>query len=137
MQQHDIYGKLLLRNLSGYNFCENGIETHINYGSGGPARIDGTISGKVAVEIESRVSKQIRGAILDLICHPFPKKLLILLPVHMHNPEIALEQSVFILSKFIKKEDFQVILLKGTGNLGMYEKIDTITITECLNKLLD
>ena len=31
----------------------------------GTARVDGTVAGRVAVEIESRVPKQLRGALLD------------------------------------------------------------------------
>jgi hypothetical protein len=44
--------------------------------SAGSARIDGTVAGMVAVEIKSRVPKQVRGALLDLIMHSFTKKLL-------------------------------------------------------------
>ncbi len=37
---------------------------------------------QVAVEIESRQEKQIRGAIVDLLLHPAPKKLLIIVLAH-------------------------------------------------------
>ena len=58
----------------------------IDYGNGAARRkIDGTITGQIAVEIETRTDKQIRGAVLDLICHPFPQKLLIIVPIHMTN----------------------------------------------------
>ena len=64
----------------------------INYGTAQPASVDATVGGDIAVEVESRVSKQVRGAVLDLMCHPYPKKLLILLPVHMSNPETTAQQ---------------------------------------------
>jgi hypothetical protein len=89
MDNHDKYSKCVLAQATGSAFKPSGASVEINYGSGVPTRIDGTVSFKIAVEIESRTSKQVRGAVVDLICHPFPKKLLILMPVHMSNPEIT------------------------------------------------
>ena len=66
---------------------------------GRSARIDGTLDQNVAVELESRVSKQVRGAVLDLLCHSYPKKLLVLLPVH--DVEVTARQCEFIFSKFL------------------------------------
>jgi hypothetical protein len=67
----------------------------------------------IAVEIESRTNKQVRGAILDLLMHPYPKKLLVLIPkwigVNMVN------ESKQILSRSVSPQDFQVVLLSGTG----------------------
>jgi hypothetical protein len=62
------------------------------------------------------VSEQVRGALLDLICHPYPKKLLVLLPVHMSNPEITAEQCPNILSWFCPVGSFRVVVLKGSGS---------------------
>ena len=60
--------------------------------------------------------KQVRGAVLDLICHPFPKKLLVLLPVHMMNAEVTAEQCRNALARFCPAGSFQVVVLKGSGN---------------------
>jgi len=67
------------------------------------------------VEVESRVQKQIRGAVLDLICHRYPKKLLVLVPVHMSNPALCSDQCRHILGRFLKPEDYRVVLLSGSG----------------------
>jgi hypothetical protein len=53
---------------------------------------------------------------MDLICHPYPKQLLILLPVHMNNPEITAEQCRNILSWFCSAGSFRVVVLKGSGS---------------------
>jgi len=88
---HDEYGKRVLRTAAGDAYREFGTSVEINYSAGRPARIDGTVGADLAVEIESRVAKQVRGAVLDLIFHPYPKKLLVLLPVHMTDAVVAAE----------------------------------------------
>ncbi len=115
MDNHDKYGKDVLAKAFGNSYELAGASIEINYGSGLPARIDGTIFGNIAVEVESRTSKQVRGAVLDLICHPFPKKLLVLLPVHMSNPEITKTQCQYILSRFISNANFRVVLFDGSA----------------------
>ena len=99
MQCHDKYGKDVMEQAVASRFCSSGSPVQFNYANL-KARIDGTVDSDIAVEIESRVFKQIRGAIMDLICHPYPKKLLILLPVHMTNPSEVCESCSHILSKF-------------------------------------
>lgn len=116
MPGHDEYGKQVLRHAAGSAFTDWGESLEINYGAGGPARIDGAVNREIAVEVESRTSKQVRGAVLDLICHRYPKKLLVLLPVHIHDPAVAAEQCRFILSKFIDPAKFRVVVLNGSGN---------------------
>ena len=74
-----------------------------------PARIDGTLDQNVAVELESRASKQVRGAVLDLLCHSYPKKLLVLLPVHMSDVEVTARQCEFIFSKFLDGTVYRVL----------------------------
>jgi hypothetical protein len=53
--------------------------------------------------------------VLDLICHPYPKKLLVLLPVHMTNPGVTAEQCRNILKRFCPDGLFRVLVLKGNG----------------------
>jgi hypothetical protein len=113
---HDEYGKRVLYEATKGQVALSGASVEIQYGAGLPARIDATVSGEIATEIESRVSKQVRGALLDLICHPYPKKLLALLPVHMNNPQITAEQCRNILSWFCPAGSFQVLVLKGSGS---------------------
>jgi hypothetical protein len=107
-----------------------GMPVEINYGAGQPAQID-AIVGDIAVEIESRVSKQVRGAVLDLICHSQPKKLLVLLPVHMSNPTVTAEQCRNIMKRFCPQESFRVIVLKGSGDSHQLVE-DSATVTTAL-----
>lgn len=130
---HDSYGKSLFDGIE--DFSTNYEKCKIKYGTGGSgARIDGVIRDTIAIEIESRVSKQVRGAILDLILHKNPKKLLVLIPVHMKNPENTRSQSIFILSKFLKENEFDVVLVEGTGGNNQL-KTDKVIIKEALKKL--
>jgi hypothetical protein len=76
---HDEYGKAVLR-AADSEFSANADATTVRFQSGGFTRIDGVVGTDVAVEVESRVSKQVRGAIVDLVLHPHPLKLLVLLP---------------------------------------------------------
>jgi hypothetical protein len=81
------------------------------------AFIDGVIKSECVVEIESRADRQVRGALADLLSHPYPKKLLILIPPHRKSPERTKEQCEGILNK-LKHPNDQVmsVLLKGTGD---------------------
>jgi hypothetical protein len=115
MAGHNEYGKRVLQEATKGKVVQYGPTVEIDYGAGRPARIDGTVSDMVAVEVESRVSKQVRGAVLDLICHSYPKKLLALLPVHMSNPMVTAAQCRSILGRFYSEDCFRVVVLTGTG----------------------
>jgi hypothetical protein len=129
---HDEYGKRVLR-AAAPGAAIYGPTVEIDYGVGQPARIDATVAD-IAIEIESRVSKQVRGAVLDLICHPLPKKLLVLLPVHMTNPEITAQQCRNTLNRFCSAGSFRVLVLKGSGSNPMLAK-DTTTVAAALAEL--
>lgn len=116
MGQHDDYGKRVLRESAGGAFETYGSSVEVDYGAGKPAQIDGTVAGRVAVEIESRTAKQVRGAVSDLLCHTYPKKLLLVLPVHMPNAETTARQCRTILQKFLSESDFRVVVLRGHGS---------------------
>ena len=57
-----------------------------------------------------------RGAILELLFHSYQKKLLVLLLVHMSDPEATHAQCSNILVRWVEPKDFCVVLLKGTGD---------------------
>ena len=116
MGQHDDYGKRILQESADGEFDRYGTSVEVNYGAGMPARIDGTVAGRVAVEVESRVAKQIRGAVLDLLCHAYPKKLLLILPVHMSNADTTAHQCRSALRRFVAESDFRVVVLRGHGS---------------------
>ncbi len=117
MGVHEDYGKSLLRKVAGVRFVDWRDEVVVPYEGGTSGRIDGVIEGGCAVEIESRVDKQIRGALLDLLMHPFNKKLLVIVPVHMHNPTNTRKQCEGILRQLKRPgQEAKVVLLKGTGD---------------------
>lgn len=116
MGQHDAYGKAILKAAAGTAFQSWGPAVRISYGTPGQAAIDGVVGDTIAVEIESRVSKQVRGAVLDLVCHSYPKKLLVLLPVHMPNARQCSDQCRNILSRFVSPDNYRVVVLKGSGD---------------------
>ena len=107
---HDRYGKAVLE-LASQRMCKSGESCITRYGKSF-AHIDGTV-GQIAVEIESRTGKQVRGAVLDLIVHAYPKKLLILIPMHIGRHQVS--ECEFLLSRFLDPSDFRVVLLDGTG----------------------
>jgi hypothetical protein len=134
MGNHDLYGKAVMRQAVGAAFQDRGNAVQVSYGGKGGATIDGVVADTIAVEIESRVSKQVRGAVLDLICHEYPKKLLVLLPVHMSNPQLCSEQCCNILNRFIRPENYQVVVLKGHGS-KMDMESDAARVRIALQKL--
>jgi hypothetical protein len=116
MGMHDKYGKRTLKGAAGPAYAASTPSVRADYGLGRYANVDGTVGSQIAVEIESRVSKQVRGAVVDLVLHSYPKKLLILLPVHMNNPERTVAQCEHILARFLDKSDLRVVLLQGHGS---------------------
>ena len=113
MGAHDQYGKRILRSATKGAVELGGPSVEIDYGTTSPAQIDGAYKGRIAIEVESRTGKQVRGAVLDLICHPYPKKLLVCMPLYM--TESVPEQCRNILSRFVPEQDFQVVVLEGDG----------------------
>ncbi len=132
MGTHGKYGNDVLRKAAGASFRGSGRTVEIDLGRG-KAQIDGTIGNRIAIEIESRTSKQVRGAVLDLILHPFPKKLLILEPVYMDVQKTAV-QCEFILAKFVRQEDFRVVVFAGSGQANYMER-DIASVRSALAEL--
>ena len=132
MGVHDEYGKEILRKATRGAAELHGTSVEIDYGTAHPARIDATVREHIAIEIESRTGKQVRGAVLDLLCHPYPKKLLILQPIHMSNA--CAEQCRNILTRFLAEKDFQIIVLKGGGH-NRHPKKDVKIVAEALREL--
>lgn len=112
---HDQYGKAVLSTAFLSHFIGHGPLVRVNYGKGGHARIDGVLNGNIAVEVESRASKQVRGALIDLLAHTATRKLLVLLPVHMTNIQTTAEQCRHILASYLDPKNFLVVILNGTG----------------------
>jgi hypothetical protein len=108
MGRHADLGLELLRLAVGSQFVNDDSSCRIHFGpDAGFATIDGTIAGNIAVESESREPKQVRGAILDLLLHPFPKKLLILLPAYTRPTTPA--QARAIMARFLTLQSFRVV----------------------------
>ena len=118
---HDAYGKHVMREATQGAFCDSGPQVRVNLGNGSFARIDGVVCD-IAIEVESRVSKQVRGALVDLLLHAAPKKLLVLLPAHMSNPELCAMQCRFVLDRLAKPgHKYRVLVLSGHGKAPQLE----------------
>jgi hypothetical protein len=112
---HYEYGYQVLQAATEGRATLNGPPVEIDYGPGPPAHVCATV-GEIAIEIE-KTEKQIRGAVLDLICHAHPKKLLVLMPDHMTSRGITAEQCRTILKRFCSEGCFCVMVLRGSGNM--------------------
>lgn len=134
MGSHDAYGKEVLRAAAGAAFADRGTSLEVDYGAGHPARVDGTVSGTIAVEVESRTSKQVRGAVLDLLFHAYPKKLLVLVPMHMFDCDACAAQCRHALGRFVDRDNFRVAVLQGTGTTPSVDA-DTQLVRAVLNEL--
>lgn len=128
---HDEYGKQVLRTAAGPLCRTDGPSVVTDYGASS-AYIDGTVGPAVAVEVESRTGKQVRGAVLDLILHAYPKKLLILIPKYIGRHQQS--ECEFILSRFIDRENFRVVLLEGSGHSANLEP-DAARVKQALTEL--
>jgi len=116
-QTHDQYGKQVLEKAFGDRFNPKPGAFHFDKvkKTAGTARIDGEIDGLIAVEIESRASKQVRGALLDLAFHPHKKKLLIV--IKKYGNQLTPIQAEAILAKLCGETSvFKVVELAGRGD---------------------
>jgi hypothetical protein len=126
---HDAYGKLVMRNAAGRGFFDSGPACTIRFGDDAAgAEIDGVVGNSIAVEIESRTPKQIRGAVLDLIFHPYPRKLLLIIAGHQNNAQQAANQCRHILQEELGDENFQVVLLMGNGR--EHQQADDVALVQ-------
>ena len=132
MGVHDEYGKQILRSATNGAVELIGPGVEVDYGTKSPARIDAVFDGRIAIEVEARTGKQVRGAVLDLICHPYPKKLLVCMSRNMTKD--VPEQCRNILARFVSEQDFQVVVLKGDGNHRRPRK-DSRIVADALLKL--
>lgn len=114
MGVHNDYGKEVLRKATKGVVEFEGTGVEIDFGTTAPARIDGAYNGRVAIEVEARTGKQVHGAVLHLICHPYPKKLLVCMGQNMTKD--VPEQCRNILARFVSPGDYQVVRLKGDGH---------------------
>ena len=123
-QIHDAYGKAVLATAFGQDF--NPSPPPVPFGpNAGTLKIDGTIGRDIAVEIESRASKQVRGAIIDIICHPFPRKLLVL--IRKYGNDFTENQCREILKRFAPAANSIVLTLAGSGtDIKMDEDVETV-----------
>ncbi|TET45412.1 hypothetical protein E3J62_07600 [candidate division TA06 bacterium] len=133
---HDKYVKGLLMDIGGNRFVSSGPDVRVKYEGRVTARIDGVFAKQCAIEIESRVAKQIRGAVLDLLEHDCSRKLLILVPAHIpKDQQGVIEHCKYILAKYMKSGSKpQVILLKGKGG-NERKREDRKQIRDALRKL--
>jgi hypothetical protein len=114
-QIHDKYGKKVFRKAFGSDF--NSSPAPYSFGKdAGTVRIDGTVRNQIAVEIESRASKQVRGALVDIAFHRLPLKL--------------------VLERICKPSDkFEVVKLNGNGRKPDLERDATI-VSQAVKRLL-
>lgn len=131
---HDAYGKTLL-----VDACRSvglvprtGAILDVPY-PGERGHIDGYVEPGVAVEIESRTGKQIRGAVVDLVHHVAPSKLLIILPMYNAAGRTA-ESCTWIMSRHLPVDRFRVVVTRGHG--GTPHEGDVALVANALQELV-
>ncbi len=143
MGKHDEYGKCLFADLLGPRWDSLAFERSIDE-AGVRADLDGVIRSRdsraieCAVEIEARVYKQIRGAIVDLALHPTRKKLLVIIRAQpqLGSKEKTTSHCTYIWQQLAAENrgEFAMVVLEGTGDTPMPE-VDKHRITQALLSL--
>jgi hypothetical protein len=139
----DDYGKRLLASILGKRWVTRGNGRSVEM-AGVRAALDGIIlsedSARVecAVEIEAKIYKQIRGAILDLAWHSAPRKMLVMIPA---QPQLGTEEKarahlMYVWQKLTTRANvpFELVVLSGTGTTPMDDD-DRLLLTDALKKL--
>ena len=87
MGKYQRYAEQVLADAFGERWDTNS-DTVFSFGKdAGTGEVDGTIDGNIAVEIGVGSPKQIRASVLDLMLHPLPKKMLVLVDTPSHPTE--------------------------------------------------
>jgi hypothetical protein len=132
-QIHDKYGKEVFQKAFGADF--NSSPAPYSFGKdAGTARIDGTVRNQIAVEIESRASKQVRGALVDIAFHRLPLKLIAIIPVYSNR--LTQKQCQVILQRICLPSDiFEVVTLNGNGRKPDLKR-DAAIVSQAVKRLL-
>jgi hypothetical protein len=129
----DTYAKEVLRAIASEAFVYNGPSVLVNYGDGRPCRIDGTVGGSHRSRSGTGYAKQVRGAVLDLLVHPYPK--------HMYDSATCAYQCKLAFGHFLAPERFRVVVLNEThtnGNLDADTKLVRSALSDLgFRRLLD
>ena len=131
MGKYDDYAKDVLREtfVERFNTTDDVV---FSFGpSAGTGDVDGIIDGYIAVEIGVGSPKQIRAAVLDLMFHPFPMKLLILVDTPEHETRRSVQQVASILAQSSKPG--VVLRLAGTPSNPMLE-VDGNRLADVVDK---
>lgn len=111
MGQYEAYVFNLLSAVFGDDWSR-GDERFFSYGyDAGRGSVDGVLAGRVAVEIGAGSPKQIRAGLLDLILHPAPAKMLVLVDTSGHPSDRAALQAQAIMDRMGVRG--QVVRLSG------------------------
>ena len=98
MGKYDNYARDVLRQTFGERFDTTDVV--FSFGpDAGTGEVDGTIDGNIAVEIGVGSPKQVRASVLDLIFHPLPGKLLVLVDTPGHSTGPSVIQAATILGR--------------------------------------
>lgn len=133
---HDAYGKSIIRAATRSLLLD-----FQEYGTAHPitprmnCAIDAIVAGKIAVEIESRTPKQVRGAMLDLFWHPAPLKLMILLPAYIGNPGNTVEMCEHLAAELYPGVPFRCVSLAGKGDSPQPES-DAALVAQVVKEML-
>jgi hypothetical protein len=140
---HEDYGKRLFGCILGERWVTSGDARSVRMASV-RADLDGVILSEelseieCAVEIEARIYKQIRGAILDLFWHPAPRKMLtvILAQSQLGNEEKARAHLMFVCRKLASGDNrpFELVILRGSGEYPA-EEDDRVLLSGALKRL--
>ncbi len=96
--KYDSYAKDVLRETFGDRLDTSDVV--FSFGpDAGTGEVDGIIDGNIAVEIGVGSPKQVRASVLDLILHPAPGKLLLLVDTPGHLTERSAIQAATILGR--------------------------------------
>ena len=128
--KYDSYAKEVLREMFGERFSTTD-DVVFSFGpNAGTGEVDGTIDGDIAVEIGVGSPKQVRASVLDLIFHPFPGKLLVLVDTPEHETGRSVRQAGAILAQASKPG--VVVRLTGTPSNPMLE-VDGNRLADVVN----
>ena len=133
MGKYDNYAKDVLRETFGDRF-DTTDDVVFSFGKdAGTGEVDGTIDGKVAVEIGVGSQKQVRASVLDLIFHPYPMKLLVLVDTPEHETGRSVRQAGAILAQASKPG--VVVRLAGAPSHPMMN-VDGTKLADMVNRYI-
>jgi hypothetical protein len=121
----------LLESAFGDRFVRDDSRVYSFGPAAGTGEVSGTLDGQIAIQAAAGSQKQLRGDLLDLMWHPYPYKLLILVDAPKRSTAKAVRQAGEIMAS--SRTHGAVVRLAGTPSEPLVD-VDLVAVKDFVER---